>query len=232
MKLTTAAAILVCCASLQAQKPATSDLDSVFEKLDLYLTKYEGELSAVVADETVVQEVEGRFLAKRIRRLVSDIAFLRLPGDFEWLGFRHVRILDGRPLGAGGPSLTELLATTTADAIAQTTLLVNESSKYNLGNPRTINMPNLPLELLNRRYRHRYASRLDRRERVRGHAVDVVALEEIGPPPIVYSGGHDLQSMVRAWIDTESGALWRAEVRMKRFNNPRDIEVACRVCAR
>ena len=222
MRLITTTVIVLCFASLQAQtqKPAPPPLDAVFEKLDAYLEKYESELSAVVADEILVQEVEGRFLAKKLRRVSAEIAFLRLPGNFEWLGFRHATIVDGKPVGANGPSLTELLATNTADTIAQATLLVNESSKHNLGNPRTINMPNLPLELLNRRYRHRYTSKLDGRERVRGHAVDVVALEEIGPPPIVYSGGHDLKSMLRAWIDADSGVLWRAEVRLRRFKNP------------
>jgi hypothetical protein len=221
MKFITTAAVLVCLASVQtqAQKLALPALDSVFEKLDAYLEKYESELGAVVADEILLQEVQGRFLQRRTRRLVSDIAFLRLPGNLEWLGFRHVRILDGKPVAPNGPSLTELLAANTADAIAQASLLVNGSSKYNLGNPRTVNMPNLPLELLNRRYRHLYQTALDGRERVRGHAVYVVALEEIGPPPIVYNGGYNLQTTVRAWIDAESGALWRAEVRMKRFDS-------------
>lgn len=233
MRIIALAVVLACVISVEAQtqKPATPtfalratadkpDLDSVLEKLDAYLDKYEGELSAVVADEILVQEVEGRFLAKRIRRVQAEIAFLRLPGNLEWLGFRNAKIVDGKPVGASGPSLTELLATNTADTFAQASVLVNESSKHNLGNPRTINMPNLPLELLNRRYRHRYATKLDGRERVRGHAVNVVALEEIGAPPIVYSGAVDLQSMLRAWIDAESGVLWRAEVRMRRSNNP------------
>jgi len=222
MRFIATAVVLACFAALptQAQKPATPNLDAVFKKLDVYLEKYEGELSAVVADETLIQEVEGRFLAKRVRRVSAEIAFLRLPGNFEWLGFRHAKIVDGRPVAPNGRTLTELLATNTADTIAQATLLVNESSKHNLGTLRTTNMPNLPLALLDRRYRHRYLAKLDGRERVRGHAVNVIALVEFGPPPrIVYSGGHDLRSMVRAWIDTQSGAVWPAEVRLKRFNN-------------
>jgi hypothetical protein len=233
MRIIALAVAIICLASGQtpAQPPAlptfalraTADkpaLDAVFEKLDVYLEKYEGELSAVVADEILVQEVQGRFLQRRTRRVSAEIAFLRLPGNLEWLGFRHARIVDGKLVAANGPSLTQLLATNTTDTIAQASLLVNESSKHNLGNPRTINMPNLPLELLNRRYRHRYAAKLDGRERVRRHAVDVIALEEIGPPPIVYSGGYDLKSQVRAWVEVGNGVLWRAEVRLKRFNDP------------
>lgn len=220
MRFIACAVVLICVTSLGAQtpKPASPDLDSVFEKLDAYLEKYEAELGAVVADELLVQEVEGRLLQKKTRRLQAEIAFLRLPGNLEWLGFRHAKIVDGKPIGASGPSLTELLAANTADTIAQASLLVNESSKHNLGNPRTINTPNLPLELLNRRYRHRYSTSFDRRDRVRGHAVDVVELTELGPPPIVFNGRYDLQTTVRGWIDAGSGALWRAEVRLKSFN--------------
>ena len=215
-----ACVLLICFTSVgAAQKPAPSPLDAVFETLDAYLAKYESELSSVVADEILVQEVEGRFIPKKTRKLSSEIAFLRLPGNFEWLGFRHAKIVDGRPVAPNGPSLTELLATNTADTIAQASLLVNESSKHNLGNHRTTNMPNLPLELLNRRYRHRYFARLDGRERVRGHAVNVIALVEFGPPPrIVYSGGYDLQSRVRAWVEVDTGVLWRAEVRFNHVN--------------
>ncbi len=218
MRFIAFAVVLICVTSIEAQTP-TPALDAVFEQLDSYLAQYESELSAVVADETLIQEVDGRFLEKRVRRVSAEIAFLRLPGNFEWLGFRHAKIVDSKPVGAYGPSLTELLATNTADTLAQANLLVNESSKHNLGPLRTINMPNLPLELLNRRYRHRYFARLDGRERVRGRAVNVIALEEFGPPPrIVYSGGYDLQSRVRAWVEVDTGVLWRAEVRIKHVN--------------
>ena len=53
-----------------------------------------------------------------------------------------------------------------------------------------------------------------------GSSIKQPAGYQRGPPPIVYSGGYDLKSVLRAWIDAESGVLWRAEVRMRRFNNP------------
>ena len=104
------AVVLACFASsvAHAQKPAAPNLDSVFEKLDVYLEKYEGELSAVVADEILVQEAEGRFLQRKTRRILSDIAFLRLPGEFEWLGFRHVKMLDGKPVAAAFDALVSV----------------------------------------------------------------------------------------------------------------------------
>jgi len=195
------------------------DVDAVLKRLDGYLEKYETELSAVVADERLFQETEGRYLSKQRRRLDSDVAFVRLPGNLEWLGFRSVTMIDGKPL-AGSQALAELLASNTADAMAQAKLLVESSSRHNLGNPRTVNIPNLPLELLSRRYRHRFDIRHDGRTKVNRHAVEVLAMIEIGPPPIVYNGGYTLQSRVRVWIDSETGALWRADVSLRERNEP------------
>ena len=194
-----------------AQQP---DLDDVLDRLDGYLEKYESELSAVVADEELIQETDGRVTRKLSRRLRSEIAFLRLPGNLEWLGFRSVRSVDGKPL-TGVKSLTEVLATTSADALKQASLLVNESAKYNLGNPRTINMPNLPLELLSPKYRHRYETSLKGRSRVRDRSVDEVVLGELPGTPIIYNEGRQMQTTVHAWIDAETGALWRAEVELR-----------------
>jgi phage gpG-like protein len=156
-------------AIVAAAQPA--DLDAVLERLDDYLERYESELSAVVADEELIQETDGRLTRRQSRRLHSEIAFLRLPGGLEWMGFRRVHRVDGKPL-TDAKSLTELLATTSSDALQQAGIIVNESAKYNLGNPRTTNMPNLPLELLSRKYRHRYEVSHKGRPRMRGHATD------------------------------------------------------------
>jgi hypothetical protein len=197
---------------LAAAQPAGPG--AVLEKLDAYLDHYETELSAVVADEELIQETDGRMYRRMNRRLHSEIAFLRLPGGLEWMGFRRVRSINGKPL-LGTRTLAEVLATTSDDAIKQASILVDESAKYNLGNPRTINMPNLPLELLGRKYRHRYDTVLKGRAKLRGQATDEVELTEIGEDPIVYNEGRQLKTRVRAWIDTSSGAVWRAEVELR-----------------
>ena len=71
------------------------------------------------------------------------------------------------------------------------------------------------LELLSRKYRHRYEATHKGRSRMRGHHADELELMEIGDTPIVYNEGRQLKTGVRAWIDTGSGALWRAEVELK-----------------
>jgi hypothetical protein len=194
-------------------QPGKPDLDRLLDKLDAYLADYEPALGSVVADEVVLQETTSAYLTKRRKRMDAEFAFLRLPGDLEWMGFRHVKAIDGKPVDAKGPGLTELLATTTADAMAQAQLLVTQSSKHNMGLPRTLNMPGLPLELLNPRYRPRFDVKLAGRERLRGRATRILTLTERGSPAIIVSAGDDdLQSAVTAWIDEQTGAVRRADI--------------------
>ena len=168
----------------------------------------------MVADEELIQETDGRLNRRMSQRLQSEIAFLRLPGGLEWMGFRRVRTVNGKPL-TGTRTLAELLAITSTDALQQAGMLVDESAKSNLGNPRTTNMPNLPLELLSKKYRHRYEVVHKGRSNMHGHAVNEVELSELGAEPIVFNEGRQMKTRLRAWIDARSGALWRAEVEMR-----------------
>lgn len=192
--------------------PAGVDLGTVLERLDRYLDRYEGALGVLMADEDFLQQLPLQPGNARAfsRRLESEVAFLRLPGNADWLGFRRVRRVDGKSVEDRHQPLAALLSITSGDAQAQAKLLVAQSAEYNLGNPRTINMPNLPLELLQRRHRDRFAIALDGAGELRGHQLVKVLFAEKATPSIVYFGGQqDLLSVVRAWVDPASGELHR-----------------------
>jgi hypothetical protein len=212
-----ALAMLALTIGLSTQAPRV-DLDSVLEQLDAYLEKYEGELGSLIADEDFRQEIPalpGNSRPQQ-RRLESEVAFLRLPGGAEWYGFRRTKLVDRQAVGDRHSTLANLLSIGSTDTLAQAQLLVAQSSEHNLGLPRTINMPTLPLELLGHQYRHRFEIEFAGKEKVRGRAVNLLDLTELGPVPIIYNSGYPLQSQMRAWVDAQTGALWRAEVVMRR----------------
>ena len=223
-----------------AQAPA---VHSVLARLDAYLADYEPKLSELIADETMQQEVRGTRIRglsldgsgggslRLHRHLVSEVAFIALPDNAGWLGFRHVKAVDNRPVSLSESSLTAGLKShgyETADT------LVKASAQHNLGLPRTTNLPNLPLEFLHRRNRSRLVPRLDGRERVRGtNTVRVVFLERMVPTLIRNPDtGTDMPSVIRAWIDPDNGRLLRAEVNTftsfeaKEFENSLRVEFA------
>jgi hypothetical protein len=186
--------------------------DVIRDRLDRYLIAYEPQLSALVADEEMSQRArESRWITNR--RMHSEVAFVALPGNAGWLGFRRVVKVNGRAISDRGVPLAQLLSEGASDDFDQARLLLADSAAHNLGAPRTINLPNLPLELLHPRNRHRFAQEVFGREKIRGTPTVVLRLHEIATPTVIQQpGAGDMKSVVWAWVEPASGRLLRAQV--------------------
>jgi hypothetical protein len=204
-----------------AQSSAASTAEHILAKLDAYFEAYHLELSALVADERLVQNVargtgSGVNAIRLTREIRSEVAFVDLPGDAGWLGFRDVRTVSGKDVRAPGPSLADVLIRSGSDNYQQARALLLAGARHNLGEPRTTNLPTLPLELLSRRQRWRYDIRLEAYERVERLRTARVLLEERSTPSLVRRGdGGDLMARVVGWVEPDTGQLWRAEVRLE-----------------
>lgn len=213
----------VCCALAGrpsgAHGPAVQEptLDDLVDRLGRYLIDYESVLSHFVADEEYEQSerpgpgtAAGRPTA---RRLHSTVAFLRLPEDGAWFGVREVQRVDGRAVEGRTGALLALLRQPGADGVARARAIVEASARHNLSPGRTINMPTVPLELLSARHRSRLRFRLRGDERLAGRVTYRLAFEERTRPTLVRDPGQgDMWSRGSAWIEAESGRLWRAEL--------------------
>lgn len=136
--------------------PRSSAPTSSLVALDAYLTEYEPKLSALVADERFTQRVpyEGPYnpALNLDRLLLSEMAFLRLPGDGAWLGHRRVHSANGKAVSdADSRALVALFGEGTDAAVDAARAIVETSSAHHLGLPRTVNVPTLPLELVHPR---------------------------------------------------------------------------------
>ena len=208
---------------LSAHAAQTDDAGAIRDRLDRYLLDYEPRLSALVAEELLVQrDAPGPGAAvnaapdTKHRRLNSEVAFIGLPGDTGWLGFRRVIKVNGKTIADAGPPLAVLLTDGASDDYDQARLLLQESARHNLGSPRTTNLPNLPLEFLHPRNRHRLHQRIDAVEKIRGIETTLLVLQEHSTPTIIQRPeGGDMQSLVRAWVETNTGRLIRGEVRTR-----------------
>ena len=199
------------------------DAGTIRDRLDAYLLAYEPQLSTLVAEELMIQrDAPGRGAAvtaapdTKHRRINSDVAFIGLPGESGWLGFRRVTRVNGKTIADAGPPLAVLLTDGASDDYDQARLLLQESARHNLGSPRTTNLPNLPLEFLHPRNRHRLHQRIDAVEKIRGIETTLLVLQEHSTPTIIQRPeGGDMQSLVRAWVETKTGRLIRGEVRTR-----------------
>lgn len=209
----------------QALEPA-----AVRARLHAYLTGYEQELRTVVAEERMLQwpmrEAGSIYLgstggtmrrdSSRVRILESDVAFVSLPGNAGWLGYRDVRRAGNKAVRRKGPSLEDLLKATSDDARERAMLLLLESARHNLGAPRTINLPSLPLELLHERNSARYVIETTSGDHVGDCQAMRIDLAETARPTIIQRPeGGDMTTRVSAWVEPDTGRLCKAEVRMR-----------------
>jgi hypothetical protein len=229
--VTTAMATLAVLSAAASQDPL--DAAAVRNRLHAYLVAYQDDLGQFVATEELTQwpmrhaqpigpnsglvAGQGYRDNSNAHRLVSEVAFVPLPGNAGWLGYRDVRRVQNKDVARRGPSLAALLQAPTADALDRARTLLMASAQHNLGAPRTINLPSLPLELLHPRNQARF--RIDQSERDRvGDCNQVLRLtlaEATTPTLIQRPEGGDMPSRVTAWVEPVSGALCRAEVRTR-----------------
>ena len=213
MKSAVAAALLFAVATQQ-----NPQLDRLLAELSAYLDAYEGELSTVVAEERLTQEIVPlrRLTETQQRRaLLSDVTFMRLPGDGPWLGYREVKRVDNLDLARSAPALVELFARPDSETARLAQKIAVASAKWNLGAVRTINMPAVVLELAHRRNRDRFAYRLRGTDRIDGARVMRVDFKEHATPSLIRSpdGEVDLLSEGALYVEPGSGRVWRAEVK-------------------
>jgi hypothetical protein len=204
-----------------AQRAVDVDANTVRSRMFVYLGAYEPQLSTLIAEERFTQwpQVRNARAARsdvRARTLVSEVAFVSLPGNVGWLGYRDVRTINNKTVKRSGLALDELLKLGSDDSRERAMSLLLESARHNLGAPRTINLPSLPLELLHLRNQGRFVIIDADEDRVAGHPVLRLELEETVRPTLIQRPeGFNMPSRVTAWVEADTGRLWKAEVRTK-----------------
>lgn len=219
-------AVLLAAVAVTAQEP----LDRVLEKMHSYLEEYETQISDLIAAEEMTQTYEFPTRASGTtstwRKLRSEIAFMRLPGNGPWLGYRNVRTVDNKPVSEKEQPLLMAMLPGGEPDYDRALKLANESSRFNLGNARTTNVPTLPLELMHRRHRDRFKFRVQSVERLRGRRLRKLRFEEVHRPTLIQTpDGGDILSRGTIWIEEETGRVFEAEVRSvdateSRWRNP------------
>jgi hypothetical protein len=206
----TAAVALSLSLAVHAQSDAA--LDQVLQRMRGYLSDYAKHLPAVVATETYQQRV-GSGMRRNQRRLISDFGLVQVPGDAEWLGFREVLEVDGKPVADSARRLAELLAKPSAAAVQQARRIAEESARYNIGPVvRTTNDPALVLELLDGRHSARMTFTKTGETKIDRTAAWILRFQETTKPTIIRTRDQkDLPAQGRAWVDPETGRVLRVQ---------------------
>src|SRR5258708_313407 len=133
-------------APASGQEPA---LDSVLARAGAYVVEFQRQLSGVVAEEQYVQDVRyplttgtrANPLLARHRELKSDLLLVKPVGGDRWIQFRDVFEVDGKAIRDRSERLMKLFVSPSTSSAAQADLIIQESSRYNIGNlQRTVNV--------------------------------------------------------------------------------------------
>jgi hypothetical protein len=213
-----------------ADEPA---LAAVLERAAAYVTDFHRQLSSIVAEERYVQDAyptAGRDTESGAvhRVLKSDLLLLKPSGADAWMTFRDVFDVNGEPVRDRKERLSQLFLQRTPSTDAQIRRILDESSRYNIGDiRRNVNTPTYPLLFLEaaNHFRFKFKVTSDRRPGTEpahpaadgafrvSTEVWVVAYEEKERGTMIKTDGQkDLPSKGRFWIDPSTGRVLMSEL--------------------
>lgn len=211
---------LICCAlsasAVVWAAPQDVPLDTLLERLGTYIDTYERDLSAVVSEEHYTQETTGGttfWPASRI--LKSEFLLTKASADSaEWVAFRDVFEVDGRPVQDRSDRLVQLFLKPSGDTPDQISRIVAESAKHNLGwVTRTINVPTMVLVFGKREQQARSQFRRGGRTKVGDADAREVRFTERALPRVIQTRDN-AATQGTFWIDEDTGRVLRTEMKV------------------
>lgn len=207
----------------------TDTLDAVLARAGAYVVEFQRLLSGVVAEEQYVQDVRyplgtgTRYSAilPKHRELKSDLLMVKPIGGDRWMQFRDVFDVDGKPVRDRSERLMQLFVSPSASSASQADRIIEESSRYNIGNlQRTVNMPVLALLVLDPVHQSRFVfKRTERRDPLLEHGrakpadLWVIEYQEVQKQTMIRTtNGRDLAARGRFWIEPATGRVLSSEL--------------------
>ena len=238
--------------AVAAPWPAAAEeptLATVLSRAAAYVGEFHRTLSRLIAEEHYTQSWETIWSGTRKgatphgnRELQSDLLLVKPQGVDDWLQYRDVFEVDGRPVRDRRERLPQLLANRSESAASLAERIRRESAKYNLGSiERDVNIPVLAMRFLSVENQPRFKFRraADRSVSAARIAPDeagvfrvttamwAIDYEEVRHPTIIRTPAHkDLPSSGRFWIDPDTGRVLITELRAGNKNVRGAIDVS------
>jgi hypothetical protein len=205
MKLTVICALTLALAPARTVVQAPSAEELLRRAADYVADFVEG-LSNVVAEEEYQQSFQS---GPARRRLKSDFLLVKYPGmDREFLAFRDVIEVNGRPVTDQQDRLLKLFIEPYANPVARAAEIATASGRHSVDRGRLAN-PLFVLAQLQSHYQPRFRFTLKGLASRLGSAVREVEMFEIKNP----APGQPLPIHALAWIDEGTGRVLKTELR-------------------
>ena len=203
-------------------------VDGLLARATDYVSTYVHAFSRVVAEERYVQDshpmprVDGVALpggrelpAAQHADLRSDLLFVRTNPSDDWLTFRDVFSVNGRPVRDRAERLSKLLTEPSTETIDKAADIAREGYRYNVGNKeRTVASPLLAMAFLQPSYRDRFEFRISGIDTSLGPDVWILKFQEKKTPQTILRtpDNRNVTSKGRFWIDGTTGRVLQSEL--------------------
>ncbi len=195
--------------------PPPANVEELVQRATQWVMSYAEQLSLVIGTEHYAQYMGDQGFVRAYRReLVGEFVLVRVKDD--WLGFRDIYQVDGKPVGDRQDRLRKLFLDTPDAAVVQARQINNESARHNLGAmQRNFNVPTMALFFLQPTHVTRFKFRKDGEDTIDGHRVWKVKYEETRKPTIIRtSSGKDMPLTGSFWLDASGGQVLKTHMEM------------------
>jgi hypothetical protein len=208
------------------------ELPGILQRAHAYLAALERVVTAVVADEDYRQRASSQDPGKAERRLSSELSVVRI-GALEWIAFRDVAEVDGKPVRDRDERIRKIFQSDGPSPLQRAQLVVAEGARYNLDPPgvtvfRTINNPFLALRFLRADQQHRFEFRRRGTRRVGGREGVVIWYRERDRPRVIRTADN-APVMGSFVIEPDTGRVLWSEVQLETRANETEMTSSVRV---
>lgn len=201
------------------EPPALADL---LAQVGKYVRGFQHDFATVLSDETYLQretyseQISGKNKLSRAERTMrSEMLFLWLPDEHEWLAVRNVLAVDRKPIPDSRARLEQWLANSAPGGMDRLRNLRDESTRFTIGRlRRNISDPTLALKVVDPAYQPRFEFTPAGREQINGIAVvKLTFVERDQTPTLIRVDEHFVASRGAIWV-TASGIVMRTRLEL------------------
>src|SRR6195256_6646727 len=230
MKAALALPLVFAVAVAPAAAQTTTPVSSLLDRASVFVPAFVRDFSSVVAEERYVQdshpmpEVDAFGPARSVSQaaaqhveLRADSLFVRPDPSGNWLTFRDVFTVNGRPVRDREDRLAKLFVGRPADAsdvIDRAWEIARDGYRFNIGSKDRTGADTLvALAFLQAKYRQRFEFRVSSIDTTLGPDVWILKFKErIRPTILRTTDDRNVLSSGRFWIDGESGRVLQTEL--------------------
>lgn len=203
---------LLAASGIRAPQTPVPPLKDLLRLVGAYVQSYGEKASVVVGREEYAQQVSNQTGVVSERHIVAEFAIVHDEKRREWLGFRDVVQVDGKPVTDHEERLVTIL-TSDPNGLDEARTLSDEGARFNIGSLyRNFNVPTTALFFFTPDNLDRF--KFSKPARAEDGSMAISFREKEKPTIIRAVDGASVPSQGQIWVDPATGTIERTHLRL------------------